>query len=152
MIRCLLLLVLIVVCRPLVGAEDDREMVVIPLVARDGIFACSGSIDGHAGWLIIDSGSTTTCLFPPQVRSHRYRYRRVHQESYTANGISVVHRVVRAATVRVGGVAYVAHDLAVLPAGFSPTTIGLLGCDFLTANRAAIDIEHRQLILHVPHR
>ena len=122
----------------------------VPLIIDGGTIACLGTIDGRRGLLLIDSGSSTTCLFPRQAQAGSYTWRKVKQRTYTANGISTVHRVADHAQVQIAGVAYRAHDLPVLPAAGAPAAIALLGCDFLTATGAVIDFAHGRMVLHKP--
>jgi hypothetical protein len=136
--RALLLLLLVA---GLVQAE-----VSLPLVISGGTLACRGSIDGHRGLLLIDSGSSVTCLFPAQVAQHSYRFRKVRMTAHTAAGPQRIREVVRRARFVVGGITYRATDLVVLP-DCNTEAIGLLGCDFLTATGARIDLARKRLIL-----
>ena len=119
----------------------------VPLIIDGGTIACIGTIDGRRGLLLIDSGSSTTCLFPRQAQSGPYTWRKVKQRTYTANGISTVRKVADHAQVQIAGVSYRARDLPVLPAAGAPAAIALLGCDFLTATGAVIDFAHGRMVL-----
>ena len=129
-------------------AAEGTAVSRVPLLVSGGTLACMGVIDGRRGLLLIDSGASTTCLFPAQAKAGAYAWRKVRQRCYTANGPCLVRRVADHAAITVGGATYQARDLAVLPEVGAPTAIGLLGCDFLLANRAVIDLEHGALVLH----
>lgn len=131
----------------------SAESVRVPLILSGGTIAIRGTMDGHDGLLLLDSGASTTCLFPAQARSVAYSWKAVRQRYYTANGTNLVRRVAERSTIRIGGISgieYRAHNLVVLPASDAPHAIGLLGCDFLLATGAVIDFAHGQLILHQP--
>lgn len=137
--------------RPAVRAQAVPPSVTLPvefpLLISGGTLACRGTIDGHAGILLIDSGSSVTCLFPSQTRARRYRFRTVDLVAYTAAGPHRVGKVARRAEVRVAGVTYPARNLVVLPEGGETEAIGLLGCDFLLATGARIDLARRVVVL-----
>ena len=140
--RGLRLVIMVLLCGMGLPAADT----VIPLVMSGGTLACRGEIDGQRGLLLIDSGSSVTCLFPRQVARRRYHYRTVDLVSYTAAGPTPVTKVVKKADILVGGLTYQARNLVVLP-GQGTQAIGLLGCDFLLATGAKIDLARRRLIL-----
>jgi hypothetical protein len=119
----------------------------VPLIIDGGTIACMGTIDDRRGLLLIDSGSSTTCLFPRQANAGTYTWRKVKQRCYTANGVSTVRKVADHAQIQIAGVAYRASNLPVLPAAGAPAAIGLLGCDFLTATGAVIDFAHGRMVL-----
>ena len=140
--RGLRFVIMVLLCSMAFPAADT----VIPLVMSGGTLACRGVIDGQRGLLLIDSGSSVTCLFPRQVARRRYHYRTVDLVSYTAAGPTPVTKVVKKAEFVVGGLTYPARNLVVLP-GQGTQAIGLLGCDFLLATGAKIDLARRRMIL-----
>lgn len=146
-LRRLPLALILLLLVPVLAAAEGGGRIAIPLFYQNGVLACRGAVDGRVGVVLIDSGSTTTCLFANQAAARRYRYRAADIRCATAGGTRRVRSVVRTARFAIAGCTYRAADLLVLPDGGPGAAIGLLGCDFMRSRHATIDLAGMRLLV-----
>jgi aspartyl protease family protein len=126
-------------------APREAPSVTVPRGA-DGLYAVSGSINGHSTRFLVDTGASAVALSETDARRMRLDYKRTGERVRveTASGPTIAYRV-RLARVTVGGVMQRNVEAYVMP-GNEPERI-LLGMSFL--NRFKIRNDGRVLYLEL---
>lgn len=139
------------------GAEDGDSLIAeIPFVLSGDHVMLQGSVNGHAGWLALDTGSSTSSLDAEWADTAAHV--RVVATGTQVNGSATVRASTgQADSIRIGGVELGPTRVALIPLGpveraRGSHLHGTIGYDFLRRYVVEIDYAAQRLRLYDPQR